>query len=504
MKLSLYTDDLRDASADVVAVGVFSDEPDRGLAFSGLNRALDGALEQACRDESFKGLSGQTVVFNVHGGIAASRVFVYGFGERRRYRSDAARAFAGAASRTASAVGAKSLALQLTVLDEVTIDVLELVGALAEGAVLGAYDFSVHKTSKKKIASLRDVRVSFVAEDVQGVKGAALRRALTRGQALADATAFARDLVNEPPNVLTPIELADRLKRMAKIAGLTCKILNVRDLERQQMHLHLGVARGSENEPRLVHLTYTPETKPTRAIALVGKGLTFDAGGLSLKTSEGMLDMKADMGGAAAVAGAMMAIAHLKPDCVVHGIIGAAENMPDGRSLRPSDILSSKRGLTVEVINTDAEGRLVLADAIAYAQDQKVEELIDVATLTGACMVALGRNTAGAFVDTPAMAERLKVAWKRSGESFWRMPLEDALDEQLDSDVADVKNLGDRYGGAITAALFLRRFVDKPCAWAHLDIAGPVLSTKARGYLEKGGTGFGVRTLAEYTLVPKK
>ncbi len=505
MKLSLYTDDLRDAMADVVAVGVFSDEPDRGLAFASLNRGLDGALERACRDEAFKGHSGQTLVFNVAGGIAATRVVVFGFGERKQYGAERARAFAGAASRVASRVRAKSLALQLTVPDDGVVDVLQLVGALAEGSVLGAYVYRAHKTVEPGEDTLDDVRVAFVAEDVQGVKGSALRRALERGQQLADATLFSRDLVNAPPNVLTPIELADRCKRMAKIAGLSCKILNARDLDRQGMHLHLGVAKGSDHEPRLIHMTYSPEEKSERTVALVGKGLTFDAGGLSIKTSEGMLEMKSDMGGAAAVAGAMMAIAKLKPACVVHGIIGAAENMPDGRAIRPSDVLPSKRGLTVEVINTDAEGRLVLADAIAYAQDQKVDELIDVATLTGACMVALGKKTAGAFVNDERMAARLEQAWKASGESFWRMPLDPALDAQLDSDIADVKNLGERYGGAITAALFLQRFVEKPCAWAHLDIAGPVLSAESVDYKTKGATGFGARTLAEYVMiVPKK
>lgn len=502
MKLSLYTDDLRDASTDVVAVGVFSDEPDRGLTFSWLNRGLDGALEQACRDEDFRGRFGQTVLLNVNGGIAAGRVLVFGYGERASYDAEAARTFAGTAARVANRVGAKSVALSLTIPDEGDHDAVDLVRSLAEGIALGNYKFLVHKTKETRAPSLRDVRIAFVAEDVQGVKGTALRKALARGKALADATHAARDLVNEPPNVLTPIELADRAKRLAKQAGIACKILSLRDLEKQGFALHVGVGKGSTNEPRLIHLTYTPENKSGRAIAFVGKGLTFDAGGLSLKTSDGMLEMKSDMGGAAAVIGAMVAIAHLQPDCVVHGIVGAAENMPDGGAIRVSDVIVSKKGLTVEVINTDAEGRLVLADALAYAQDQKVSEIIDVATLTGACMVALGKLTAGAWIRDEAMATRLAAAWKASGESFWRMPLEKKLEEQLDSEIADVRNLGERYGGATTAALFLGRFVDPEVAWAHLDVAGPVLSGKATGYLEKGATGFGVRTLAEYAALP--
>ena len=303
-----------------------------------------------------------------------------------------------------------------------------------------------------------------------------------------------------PPNDLTPNELAERAKAMAKKNDLACKILNVRDLERQKMRLHLGVGQGSRNEPRLIHLTYTPDDKnrSDRVVCLVGKGITFDAGGLSLKTSEGMMDMKIDMGGAAAVLGAMEAVALVQPRCVVHGIVGAAENMPDGNAIRPGDIIEGKKGITVEVLNTDAEGRLVLADALAYAQDLKPTDLIDLATLTGACMVALGRLTAAAFTDHEEMAADLNAAWKESGESFWRMPLIPELQEQLKSELADIKNIGERWGGAITAALFLKAFVDEGMRWAHLDIAGPVSSTKDHGHVQKGGTGFAVRTLLSY------
>jgi leucyl aminopeptidase len=311
---------------------------------------------------------------------------------------------------------------------------------------------------------------------------------------------FARDLVNEPANTLTPIELSERIRKMAKEKNLVFKLLGPRDMEKQGMGLLLGVARGSENEPRLIHVTYTPEnaSKDTRQVALVGKGLTFDAGGLSLKTSEQMETMKADMGGAAAVAGAIAAIADLKPQCIVHAIIGAAENMPDGRAIRPGDVLRSKKGLTVEVMNTDAEGRLVLGDVIAYTEEQGVKEIVDVATLTGACMIALGRVIGGCFVNDEETAKLIEDAWKRSGEMFWRMPLEPQLRELLKSEVADIKNLGERYGAAIIAALFLKEFVDPDVRWIHLDIAGPVLSNKEVGYTPKGATGFGVRTLVEY------
>ncbi len=506
MRVTLYTDELREAPTDLIAIGVFSDEPDRGLAFSDLNRALEGALERACREEEFKGSSGQTLVFNAGGQIPAKRILVFGFGEKDSFSPESLRRYGGQMSRTAQRVGARSATIQLSISYEAEAPepVLDLIRALTEGAELGAYSYDDYRTREVKVPSLKELRVAFQAEDVRGLKGADLRAALVRGQNVAAGVAIARDLVNAPPNILSPLELADRARRMAKSDELQIKILNARDLERQGMNLHLGVGRGSKNEPRLIHLTYQPPEveKDARVLVLAGKGITFDAGGLSLKSSEGMMEMKVDMGGGAAVIGALHSISLIKPDCVVHGIIGAAENMPDGGAIRPGDIIRSKKGLTVEVLNTDAEGRLVLADVLAYAQELKPTELIDLATLTGACMVALGRGVAGAFINDEELAAKLEAAWKRSGERFWRMPLEQDLREQLKSDVADLKNIGERYGGAITAALFLQEFVEVGTKWAHLDIAGPVLSTKEGAYVPKGGTGFGVRTLVEYVCGP--
>lgn len=502
MKLSLYTDDLREAPVELMALGVFSDEPDRGLAFSQLNAALNGMLAQACKDEDFKAKPGQTVVVNVTSLGSVRRVLIYGYGAKDQYTAESARRFAGTAARVARKVGAASMALRLSVLDlpAPADTVVHLVQSVGEGVELGYYRFDAYRRKETTDNKLEEVHVAFAAEDVQGVKGAALRDALRKGQRLATAVSFARDLVNMPPNDLTPNELADRARAMAKKNELACKILGVRDLERQKMRLHLGVGQGSRNEPRLIHLTYTPEDKnrSDRVICLVGKGITFDAGGLSLKTSEGMVEMKIDMGGAAAVLGAMEAVALLRPRCVVHGIVGAAENMPDGNAIRPGDIIEGKKGITVEILNTDAEGRLVLADALAYAQELKPTDIIDLATLTGACMVALGRLTAAAFTDHEEMAGDLAAAWQDSGESFWRMPLNSELQEQLKSELADIKNVGERWGGAITAALFLKAFVDEGVRWAHMDIAGPVSAAKESGYSPKGGTGFAVRTLLAY------
>ncbi|MEL6184338.1 MAG: leucyl aminopeptidase [Myxococcota bacterium] len=499
MKVTLFTDDVKEAPVQLIAVGAFADEPDRGSAFASLNQWLDGALAEASREEIFEAKPGQQVVFNLPAGHSVRRVMAFGLGDKSSFGPDAARRMAAEAVKTGQKVGATELAVQgLPDGEQSPEAVVALVQALAEGALLGSYKYTEYLSDKGRRSTVEEVKLAFVADDVHGVKGADLRGAVKRAEAVTEGVRFARDLVNMPPNELIPAELADRAKRMAKRHDLTFKVLHARDLERQGMNLHLGVGKGSTNEPKLIHLTYTPSSKSSqRVVALVGKGLTFDAGGLSLKTSEGMMTMKIDMGGAAAVLGAMEAIAISKPDCIVHGVIGAAENMPDGNAIRPGDVITGKKGVSVEILNTDAEGRLVLADALAYAQDLKPTEIIDLATLTGACMVALGPHTAGAFVRDEALFARLEQAWQASGEKFWRMPLERQLREMLESDIADIKNIGERWGGAITAALFLSEFVDSDVAWAHLDVAGPVFAGKAKGEIPKGGTGFAVRTLVE-------
>lgn len=506
MKLSLYTNDLLDVPVDLLAVGVFSDEPDRGIAFSKLNRVLGGALDRACRDEVFEGHLGQLLVFNVTDGLRPRRIVVFGYGTRSDYGAERTRRFAASVARTAHKVGAASCALTLTI-PEVPADsetVFGLVQGLAEGILLGNYKFNTYLTESPKPSRLKEMKVAFSADDVRGMKGSMLRDALAKGRIVGEAICSARDLVNEPANQLSPASLADWAKKMAKEQDLDVRVLSPRDMEKQNMGLLLGVGQGSTAEPRLIHLSYRPEKssrKKTPKIVLLGKGLTYDSGGLSLKPTESMVTMKCDMGGAAAVLGAMRAISQLKPNCIVHGIVPAAENMPDGNAIRPGDVLTSKKGLTVEVMNTDAEGRLVLADGIAYAMEQQPTDLIDLATLTGACLVALGPHTAGAYCASETMAEDMQAAWKQSGEKFWRMPLDQELKEQLKSDIADIKNLGERWGGSVTAALFLQAFVGNDFErWAHLDIAGPVMAQKDQVFEAKGGTGFGVRTCVEYVL----
>ena len=360
--------------------------------------------------------------------------------------------------------------------------------AIAEGASLAAYRFNRYKSDSKpcRLESLAVVG----SADAAG-------HGLDRGARVAAAVALARDLVNEPARVMTPRLLADRAAEMAEAEGLTLTVLDEVAIAAEGLGGLAGVALGSDEPARLIQLVYDPPAGAEASIALVGKGITFDSGGLSIKTAEGMETMKTDKSGAAAVLGAMSVIAALAPAIRVIAIIPATENMPGGGALKPGDVLTIRNGTTVEVLNTDAEGRLVLADGLSLAVEAGVDAIIDVATLTGACVVALGRKVAGLMGNHAGWTDQVARAAARAGEEVWALPLPEDYRKLIDSDVADIKNISSgRYAGALTAGLFLREFVgDVP--WAHLDIAGPARSDEDDGYLQKGGTGFGVRTLVE-------
>ncbi len=332
---------------------------------------------------------------------------------------------------------------------------------------------------------------------VLGKKDDATQQALDRGVAVANAVAWARDLVNEPAGAMTPTQLAEEARRAAEQGGLDFEVLDEVEIANQGLGGLLGVSLGSDQPPRLVKLTYTPPTKPTATVALVGKGITFDSGGLSLKPAEGMETMKTDMSGAAAVIGAMSVLRQVGVPVKVIGFVPTTENMPGGRAIKPGDVLKIRNGKTVEVLNTDAEGRLILADGLSLAAEEKPDAVIDLATLTGACMVALGIKVAGLMGNDDAWIGQVRDAAERAGESVWHLPLPQEYRKDLDSEIADLKNIsGGRYGGALTAGLFLSEFIEG-IPWAHLDIAGPARAPSEDGYITKGGTGFGVRTLVE-------
>ena len=477
--------------ADVLVL--FSEESARpNGAVADVNQALAGQLLRAAAEEGFRGKPDQTFVLHTHGRLPAARVVMVGTGPRETADAEALRQAAGRAVKAAQRLRARSVALSLPG------NPSETLGPVAEGASLGAYRFDRYRTEgREERVPLEAVRLLLPNGEVRPRE---LGEVLNRVLRISEAANFARTLVNEPAGHLTPEALAEEASRAAKGHGLEVKVSGPRELKKLRMGMFSAVGQGSENAPRLIEVMYRPrKAAAARAqpISLVGKAITFDSGGLSLKSAENMADMKTDMAGSAAVLGALQVAAAVAPPFPVLGYLGAAENMPSGTAYRPGDILVSRLGKTVEVTNTDAEGRLVLGDVLAYAAEQKPAALIDLATLTGACVVALGHWVGGLFSSSDALADELLSAAARAGESFWRLPLVELQKETLRSDVADMKNHGDRWGGAISAAIFLREFVGN-VPWAHLDIAGPALAPRERGYLGKGATGIGVRTLAEF------
>lgn len=490
MRVALHSGDALQASVDLLVLGVFADGKHDAKTFVAANRALKGGLAQAIEDEEYKGKVDSKLVVPTHGLLRAKRVALVGLGKKADVTGAMAAGLAGSATRLGVHYAAKSV---LVVVPAGVGDTAHVLEQLGRGAHLGGYRFDKYRSDKG-----RKVALATVSLQLEGVKLPSNAEALlTRGQVVAEGVALARNLVNEPPIEIYPDSFAKLAVAEAKKHGLASKVFDEKELKKRGMNLILAVGMGSAKAPRLVHLTYTPKgAAKGKPIVLVGKGITFDSGGLCLKPADSMMDMKVDMGGAAAVLGAMTAIARLKPDVEVHGLMTLAENMPSGTAFRLGDVFTAASGRTVEINNTDAEGRLVLADALHYAVGLKPGRIIDMATLTGACMIALGPHTTGLFSNDDALSEAVSSAGKRVGEDFWRMPLNPALKEMLKSDVADTKNTGERYGGAITAALFLSEFVGKT-PWAHLDIAGPVTTKKDAGALAKGATGVPVATLVD-------
>jgi len=489
--------------ADALALPVYEEEARGGAGrLKELDRLLGGGLARAVKAERFEGKSGQEVVLPTLGRAPATRVHVVGLGPRSAAsRADGYEPFrmaVGKAARAAVKAGARSLALALP--QGVTTDEAPVAArAAAEGALLGAYDFVRYKTdAEKRPPGLARVKVAVPSGRE---RAAEVRDALSLAREIALAVRWARDMVNLGPADCTPALLADAARALAREAGLASRVRGPKEIAALGMGMFLGVTRGSAEEPRLVTVSYAPKgakERKRKPVVLVGKAITFDSGGLSLKPTESMVTMNTDMAGSAAVLGAMRVVAALRPDVPVHAVLGACENMPGGRAYKPSDVLVAYDGQTVEITNTDAEGRLVLGDVLAWAKKTFAPAaLIDVATLTGACMVGLGMTTAGLFGPDGPVVDGVLAAARASGEEVWRLPMVESLKEQLKSDRADMKNTGERWGGAISAAHFLHAFA-KDAPWAHLDIAGPSHAPKERGYVAKGGTGFGIRTLVEF------
>ena len=502
MKFTFTTDDFTQIKADLIGLLVFEDRPTDGAAWQALDRALDGLLGRLAVEERFKAKKGQSLTLHTHARIGPTRILVVGAGARKDWSAPDLRGFATRVVKTAQSAGGKVIALAHPFTEGTVQE--RAAQFVAEGVLLGGYRFDRHFSEESKknreTSSVEEVRIAVAAENADPALLESLRRGVARGEQVAAGVALARDLVNEPAAELTPSAMAEIAKRIAREHGLEIKVLGPRECEKLGMGMFLGVAQGSEEEPRLIHLTYRPRGKapPKKRIALIGKGITFDSGGLSLKPTDGMLTMKVDMAGAAAVLAAIGVLADLGAPHEVHAIAACCENMPSGKAYKLGDVLRAMSGKTVEINNTDAEGRLTLGDAITYAlREAKPDEIFDFATLTGACMVALGPHIAGVMGNDLSLVERWLASARLSGEEMWQLPLPERLKEQLKSEIADMKNTGDRYGGALTAGLFLKEFAGET-PWVHVDLAGPANADKDFAHIGKGGTGFGVATIVEY------
>jgi leucyl aminopeptidase len=461
-----------------------------------LDQALGGALSKLIQSKEFEGKANEVLLYHTQGKVPANRLVLVGLGKKNEVTLETIRqAMGSAAKRVRQAKVRVFLAALPTIVPDGASRV-ETAQAMAEGAILGSYQFTVYRSEPVSGQDVAGMEILIPRKDQLRQVAEGIRR----GVATAEATVFVRDLCNHPSNVLTPTKVAREAKTIARAEGMTIKILEQKEMERLGMGALLGVARGSQEPPKFIILEYNgAKKKDERPIVLVGKTITFDTGGISLKPAENMEHMKADMTGGAEVLASIRAASRLMLPLRVISILPVAENMPGGRAIKPGDIVTTLSGKTVEVQNTDAEGRLVLADGLAYAMQYKPAALIDIATLTGACMVALGQFAIGMFGTDQMLKEQVRKAGQKAGERVWEMPLWEEYFEQLKSDVADMRNIGGRGGGMITAALFLSKFVGD-CPWVHLDIASTDWSERERAYISKGPTAIGTRLLVQYLI----
>lgn len=478
---------LHDVDAEWLIITTWEEE-DASSAFAALDGKLDGALSRLRASGDIRGKAKELTPFLDIRGIKAKRLLVVGLGPRDKGDFAGLVDAASAAARSVTSQERKRLAMALP--DDVPgLPVEAAARAAGVGLWHGAEGPGLHKSKPNRYAP---DEIWLVAPP--GTAKTQFEKAVHEAEVEARAVSLARELVNTPPCDLYPETFAERARQVAKSAGLKCQVLDEKQLESEKMNALLAVARGSDKPARLVVLRHK---KPGKLLGLVGKGVTFDSGGLSLKTTDQMVDMKCDMAGAAAVLGAMQAIGELDLPINAIGIMALVENLPSGKAMKLGDVLHARNGKTIEVLNTDAEGRLILADALAYAVDHKVEHLVDLATLTGACLVALGADVTGVMANDAAWSDTVLAAARSAGEKAWPLPMFPHYSEMIKSDIADMKNTGgSRYAGAISAAKFLEEFVgDVP--WVHLDIAGPAWAERENAVRDAGGTGCFVRTLVE-------
>ncbi|HEV2425963.1 MAG TPA: leucyl aminopeptidase [Terriglobia bacterium] len=493
MKIDFATESLDQLAAPALAAFAFDEHPSESGSVSHLPEATRGLLRELEESGELAGKLYEATLIHRPAGLAARALLVVGAGRESKFNTAVLRRLAGAAVRHLRARGVRNLAW---LLGPKTSDP-ESVQALAEGAVLADFDADTYRSERNGDRRIDGFRLASGGP----APSDEMRTAAERGRVIAEAANFTRELVNEPSNRMTPEMLADRAQKMAAQFGLDCQVLDENEIQRLKMGALWGVGQGSEAPPRLIVLRYNlsqgntapgPESSPV--IALVGKGITFDTGGISIKPAADMHEMKTDMAGGATMLGVMRAIAQLKPSARVMVVIPAAENMPSGKAYRPGDVLTSMSGKTIEVLNTDAEGRLALADAITYAKQQGAGVVIDAATLTGAVVVALGKGVTGVFGWDKGWVNRVRSSAEAVGERMWELPVDEDYRDLYKSSIADLANTGGRHGSAIVGAMFVGEFAgDTP--WVHLDIAGTAWSNDEKPYLAKGPTGHPVRTL---------
>ncbi|MCK9274033.1 MAG: leucyl aminopeptidase [Syntrophales bacterium] len=464
-------------------------------AFTGTVKELDegcnGVLSRIKGAGDFKARMNETIVLYTKDSIAPKRIVLVGLGKKEEFTLDRYRGAFSAGARKIRDLAIKEFTAS-PILEDIDFSVSEMSEAAVEGVILGLYRFTPYKTKNDRIESLERLTLIADNKNIPSIKNA-----VHQAEIACEATCFVRDLVSTPANEMTPSTLAARALKHCASTGVKIKIIEKAAMKKMGMNALLGVARGSCEPPKLIVMTYNGGAKTANPIVLVGKGITFDSGGISLKPSEKMDEMKDDMAGGAVVIAVLCAAAKLKLPLNIIGLVPAAENLPGGCALKPGDVLRSLSGQTIEIKNTDAEGRLILADALEYAQRFTPAAVIDIATLTGACVVALGEYLAGMLGTDDQLKNELRHAASLTGEALWELPLWQEYEDLLKSDIADMKNVGTRMGGTITAALFLKKFAGA-APWAHLDIAGPAFISQDKPYIPKGASGIGARLLIRF------
>jgi len=496
MDFKVKVGNIRRSRANAIVLGVFEGIKRPRGDVSTINKALDGAVSQLIHEGEIKGKLGEVTIIHSLGKITPERVVLVGLGKRSELTLEKIRSATAEVSRILQKKGVKHAVTAPLGAGFNKISPRSAAQAIAEGVILGLYSFRKHFTKEPEQGQLDELTI--IERSRRAI--ADLKQGLEKGKIIAEATNLARDMVNEPANYMTPTQMAEEAGTIAGKYGLALTVLEREDMQKLGMGALLGVARGSDQPPKFIILKYSGSNSNDIDIALIGKGITFDSGGISLKPSENMGEMKDDMAGGASVIAAISAIAQLKPKINVMAIVGATENLPSGHALKPADVLTAMNGKTIEIESTDAEGRLTLADALCYANQQGAKRIVDIATLTGGCVTALGDVTTGSFTNNQTFVDKVIAAGEEVGDKLWQMPMYEEYKEQNKSDVADIKNTGGRKASPITAALFVGEFAGEETPWVHLDIAGTSFLDKPRGYYGKGATGVPTRTLVELVL----